>query len=209
MMKRGTLIGISGRKHHGKSAIALIIASLVQPQGSDRYAELAFAAELKNTCRTLWDLSDAQLYGDQKEVVDPRWGVTPRVIMQQMGSFARSVHKDTWVRVVIRQIEEARERGRLLEKDQELQDLLGEWAKLPPVVTVVTDVRHANEVEAVRRLGGVIWKVVRPGMDDSDAHESETEVDKIEPDVTVENAGSLEDLQWAVENILKQMKVLL
>lgn len=206
---KSLLIGVAGKKRHGKNAVALIIASLVGAQGPNRFAELAFAAELKETCRKLWDLSDAQLYGDQKEVVDPRWGVTPRVILQQMGSYVRSIHPDTWVRVVVRQIEEARERGRLLEKDQELQDLLGEWAKLPPVVTVITDVRHANEVEAVRKLGGVVWKVVRPGMDDSDAHESETEVDKIEPDVTVENAGSLEDLQWAVENILKQMKVLL
>lgn len=39
---------------------------------------------------------------------------------------------------------------------------------------VVDDVRFANEVAALRANGFVIWKLVSPGMDDTDQHPSET-----------------------------------
>jgi hypothetical protein len=58
---------------------------------------------------------------------------------------------------------------------------------------VVPDVRFLNEAEAIRAHGGVVWRVVRPGLK-AGGHASEEEQTRIEADLTVMNFGSLEDL---------------
>jgi hypothetical protein len=71
---------------------------------------------------------------------------------------------------------------------------------------VVTDVRLPNEAEWIRSNGGQVWKVIRKGAalsTPASNHVSETSVDEIRPDVIVPNVGSIEDLHWVVDEILK------
>jgi hypothetical protein len=66
----------------------------------------------------------------------------------------------------------------------------------------VPDVRRRNEAEHVRVRGtyggSLLIRVVRPGLDTSDTHVSETEQEHIECDVTVINNGTATDLRAAV-----------
>lgn len=62
---------------------------------------------------------------------------------------------------------------------------------------VVADIRFLNEATWVRRLGGRIWRVLRPGYH-GDGHASEREQDAIRADLSLLNDTTLEHLAMAV-----------
>src|SRR5690606_25312219 len=68
---------------------------------------------------------------------------------------------------------------------------------------VVPDVRYPNEVDAIRRAGGTVIQVVRPGRpDDGDRHASETALDGIVFAATIINDADLDTLkQHAIETL--------
>ena len=67
---------------------------------------------------------------------------------------------------------------------------------------VVADVRFANEVEAIKRLGGVVIKVERPGMVSDDDHVSER-VDALDGvDFGIVNDGSIEQYLGRADALL-------
>ena len=193
-----TLVGVSGRKRHGKDQVATYLESY----GVKR---LAFADELKRVAMNLWDLSFEQVYGsdEYKEAVDERWGLSPRTILQQLGTqVGRNIHDQTWVRKALSTIERA-QRGepvvlpnmvsRRFEEVTFAEGWADRWA--------VPDVRFPGEADAIKARGGVVIKVVRPGMPTGDMHASETEVDNVQEDHLIVNDGSLGDLETRVREI--------
>lgn len=189
------IIGISGKKRHGKDMVSAYLAS----HGVRR---IAFADELKRYAMQLWDLSFEQMYGgdDVREVVDERWGVTPRFIMQQFGTqVGRSVHKDTWVRKALRLIDSAYRGETVLLPDLEAREFR-EFTFAPGEAALwsIPDARFPDEANAVRAKGGVVIKVVRPSIVSTDTHASETEVDNVVEDHLVVNDGTLDDLRARV-----------
>lgn len=72
---------------------------------------------------------------------------------------------------------------------------------------VTDDVRFLNEAQAVRDLGGVIIKIVRIGQVSTDTHQSEIEMDMIEPDYTLNVAeGDIADLHKKLDKITDWIK---
>jgi dephospho-CoA kinase len=61
----------------------------------------------------------------------------------------------------------------------------------------VSDMRFLNEAKYVRDLGGVVWRVHRPGTAAGE-HASESELDSIVADHSIRNGGSLADLHGLV-----------
>jgi hypothetical protein len=59
--------------------------------------------------------------------------------------------------------------------------------------TVITDVRFPNEVAAIANHGGVVVRIVRPGVDPARGHISETALDDLDLPVIV-NDHSVEQL---------------
>lgn len=59
---------------------------------------------------------------------------------------------------------------------------------------LVDDLRFMNEAAAVKSVGGVIIRIIRPSVGDSDGHASEMEMDLIHADYTIEE----EDLELAL-----------
>lgn len=57
--------------------------------------------------------------------------------------------------------------------------------------TVFTDVRFKNEAKAIERAGGRLIRVVRPGIDSTDSHVSETELDDYPVSFVVRNTTDL------------------
>ena len=199
MRDKPLVIGICGRARHGKDAIAVILGELFCAR------RLAFADHLKHLAMQTWDLSWDQVYGDTKEVVDPRWGHTPRFLLQRMGTeVGRNIHKETWVRKAFDTIDRA---------------YLGETVTLPNFATkrfekmafpsrstglwAVPDVRFTGEAEAVQARGGFVIKVVRPGLArPTDLHASETNIDEVREDYLITNDGTIEDLAKKVGHIM-------
>ena len=131
----------------------------------------------------VYDLSEAQVNGDLKEQIDVRYDVTPRYILQVLGTdaFRKLIYDNTWIDYWARAYDKSFD---------------------PTEVTIITDVRFANEVAAVQEKGGVIWKLVRddgPGAQGGVAgHASEDEQNSI-PDsefnaIISAKSGDLEEL---------------
>lgn len=61
--------------------------------------------------------------------------------------------------------------------------------------TVFADVRFPNEADAIREAGGVLLRVVRPGVAPANAHASERALDDYLFDATIHNDGTLAELK--------------
>lgn len=64
---------------------------------------------------------------------------------------------------------------------------------------VVTDVRFPNEAGWIRQNGGLLVKVVRPGVGAVNTHASET---PIECDAIIENDSTIEDLLGSIRQVV-------
>lgn len=177
------LIGVLGNKGHGKDTIADYICEKYN------YKKDAFANPLKEACRILFNLSDEQLYGDQKEVVDPHWNVSPREILRHVGTeFFRinidkllpGIYNNFWVKCM----------------EPRLDDN-----------TIISDVRFQNEVNMIHEHGGVVIKVIRSYEDSKSIkslHVSE-QLDDISFDFLIHNDSTLEELYKKVDLIYKSI----
>lgn len=70
---------------------------------------------------------------------------------------------------------------------------------------VVTDIRFRNEARLVQTRGGVVLRVVRPGLPNDDTHDSETSLNDWECDYIIQNDGTLDDLRNEVNRILDKI----
>ena len=181
------IIGITGKKFSGKDTLGSFFVD------NHNYKRLAYADTLKDACQTIFNLTDEQLYGDQKETVDPFWQKKPREILQFVGTdlFRKHIHElmpdvgnNIWVKVVERKI-------------------LDGIRENPDACFVITDVRFPNEAELVKNLGGIMIKVNRDSCNNSnDNHASETELDNIPYDYLIDNNGTKEELFRSLINSL-------
>jgi hypothetical protein len=89
------------------------------------------------------------------------------------------------------------------------RDVFGEdvWVELtlgdvdPGEDVVVTDVRFPNEVRAITCHGGVVLRIVRPGVGPANGHASETAIDDFVLLMLV-NDGTLDDLHRKLDEFL-------
>jgi hypothetical protein len=201
------VIGICGKKRHGKDTVGGFLSAEFD------YTPIAFADPIKRIAMDLYDFSYEQVYGSEKEIPDERWdGLTPRHAMQQIGTeVARLIHPLTWVRKCLANIREYQtgESHPILHSPahRDFRPAHGSW--IPDRnLWVICDVRFPNEAEAIRAEGGKVIKVVRPSLEgkQGDAHASETNIDKIDPDILVVNDGTLEDLALKARGLGKELR---
>ena len=171
------LIGLCGSIGAGKSTVA---KALVWQLG---YWRVPFAAPLKSMMYAI-GLEDEHLNGDQKEQpLDLLCGKTPRQAMQWLGTeWGRNlIGEDFWVKAWERELTS------------------------PRIVT--DDARFENEFEAIRRNGGVLIRVVRPGLTTSvfAGHSSETAWQNVTPDATLINDGTIEELETKALALVKDL----
>jgi len=67
---------------------------------------------------------------------------------------------------------------------------------------IITDVRYKNEANAIRDLGGQIWRVKRPGTGPVNKHKSEVDLNDYNFDFTLKNDGDLENLKHLVDKMM-------
>lgn len=167
------IIGLSGAAGSGKDTAA---AGLIG------FYPLAFAKPLKDGSKPLFDLTDEQLYGKLKEKPDPRWGVSPREIMQYLGDHCRNYNPNFFVTHMRYRIEKAQEQG--------IKNI------------VVTDVRYDNEAKLIKELGGKIVKIERDITTTKHTrHSSEKGILTQLIDHTIVNNGTIEHLIEHIKQI--------
>ena len=161
------IIGLTGLAGSGKSEVAHALREVAQ------FQRVAFADPLKSMLAAV-GFTDAQLYGDQKAEPIPEFGKTPREFMQTLGTeWGRNlIDQDIWLKLWRKKVE-----------------ALGPSAEI-----VADDVRFANEADAIRALGGQVWRIHRPGLV-AMGHASETQ--PINVDLVIENTAGLHELRQA------------
>jgi len=192
------LYGVSGRKGHGKDTFANLVLEANKRQSIGHMLDQAprrvqkqktftvthFADGLKRIALRIFRLKEAQMYdGTLKEIpftspIDMdmylplmrletgldiqsanKVAHSPREIMQFFGTdYVRRAQDDYWIRRLLVDVQDNRR-------------------------VLIPDTRFPNEAEAIKTAGGRIIKIVRVGMLDNSTHPSETEIDKINPDL--------------------------
>lgn len=77
------------------------------------------------------------------------------------------------------------------------------YCAIHPADVVVDDVRFLNEANAIHRYGGKVIRIVRSDVQNGGSHVSETEMDQIVPDYTIEvEYGDLEGLRAKLDELV-------
>ena len=172
------LVGIVGHKGSGKDTLA---DYLVLQYG---FTKRAFADPIKEACTILFQLAPEQLTDRHlKEAIDPRHGLSPRQMMQIVGTdmFRFMVDKRFWINHFLIWY------GNIKNSHN----------------VVVPDVRFQNELDTIKQLGGFVIRLVRPGLAKVDAHVSEAGIDDlIGIDATIVNDASVMELYKRYELIM-------
>lgn len=188
------LVGLIGKKRVGKDTFAAV---LVEEFG---FARVAFADPLKEMALTIDPMIDEMAGGIRflsSEVEADGWEFVKdnypeaRRFLQRLGDGVRQFDPEFWVRAGMEQV--YRTRGsRSLQMWQHVDN---------PTPVVITDVRYPNEADTIREAGGILVRIVRPGVDDGDTHASETALDGYDVAAIVENDGDLADLRELAHDV--------
>jgi len=178
------LIGLTGKARSGKDTVGAWLKKHC------RMHTTYFAEPIKEGCRAMFGLTDAQLFGDQKETVIEKYGCSPRQLMQWAGTeFGRQmVHPDVW----------------LMQTEDKWRALQGAGSCIHGTLCgglAVTDVRFENEAAMIRRLGGVVIHVDRPDVQQVAGHVSERGIEFVEGDRLIVNDGTLAELYDQVDEL--------
>jgi hypothetical protein len=181
------IIGLTGRRRVGKDTVAAYL------RAGHGFTQIAVADPLKRAAAEIFSFTDEQLNGATKEVLDPRWGISPREILQFVGTdlFRNAfgakypaIGPNIWA--------------------TSLAVRIGDLKHTSPRI-VISDVRFANEAEAVSRSGGIIIRITRdlPLNGTTDTHASEVG-EGIRADYTIPNNGSLPYLFAQIDHIIAE-----
>lgn len=185
-----SIIGITGRKFNGKDTLGKMLIQLYN------YTRLAFADPLKEACKCVFSFTNEQVYGNLKEVVDDYWHTTPRQVLQYVGTelFRDQLYKimphlgvNIWVEALLKKASDIKQEN-------------------PNARIVVTDVRFSNEVEAIKKIGGIVIRVKRPSVNiTTDPHPSEVAIDDLNVDYEIMNDGTVADLEDKLNNLMNSI----
>lgn len=99
---------LCGFKRAGKDTVAEVL------QKQFDYTHYKISTPLKETLKILFNFSDKQLEGDEKDMIDPRINKTPRDVMKYVGTnmfqhhiqeFIPYIGRSFWVDALLKQIE--------------------------------------------------------------------------------------------------------
>lgn len=183
-MIKTVVLGIHGKKGSGKTTICEII-NRCHPF---LFKTFSFADPLKPAIKVLFNWEGLDLvHGPDKETVDERWGVSPRQVLQHLGTdYLRHQYCDDFF----------------------VRNLKHRLEALKPSHVLLGDVRFPNEVAYIKGedVIGAVWTVQRPGLANTDQHESEIALDSFnEWDEVIPNDSSLEELEKRVVDALTRL----
>jgi hypothetical protein len=192
------IIGISGYSGSGKD----LVGTIIQEISLNKWHIKKWAGKLKTIASILTGIP-VENFEDQefkKTLLGPEWGtvkdiplngvpvfadiqfnslMTVRDFLQKLGTDAirDGLHENTWVNAT-------------------LADYTTEsnW--------IITDTRFPNEAEAIKKAGGIVVRINRPGVQPINPHPSETSLDDWEFDAVINNDGDVSDIVHKVGLLL-------
>ncbi len=211
------LVGINGFKRSGKGETAAILNE-IWPDPDGIVYGIGFADKLKMLAALSIGLqgSPQELIAAMDEAKE-EWSFdqinklarvertfTGREYLQNMGTEAgRTLFgEDFWVDQVLPQ---PVDHVSGMDWDDHRAQNSDALERMYPGVAVlaITDLRFENEAKRIKKLGGVVWEVQRPGKD-SDGHKSEQRLPEELIDHVIGNYGTLDVLREQVEIAMKE-----
>lgn len=171
------IIGIIGLAGSGKTIVAKHLAE------NYGYTRTRFAEPIKKMLKYGIGLTDDEIDGRLKEEPMERFnGMTPRYMMQTLGTEwgRRRLYGNIWV------------------------DAWSDFAGKVDGPVAVDDVRFSNEAKAVHDLGGVLWRVHRPGVEIM-RHPSEVAMQGIKEDRYIMNSTTISSLLRSVDALMEDL----
>jgi hypothetical protein len=172
------IVGLAGRKRVGKDSVANI---LINKYG---YRNDSFANPIRKFIALLTNSVNAdetyQLDADKEEPIEWLGGISKRYMMQTLGTeWGRDlVHPEIWINALWRRVD----------------------VKNASVPLVISDIRYEDEAQSVREKGGWVVHVCRPGLPQTDMHETESNLYIKKTDGIVYNDGDISALRSTVIN---------
>lgn len=172
------LIGLLGRSRVGKDTAAKCIIEAV---GSENASIRRLSQPLKDAVCALYGFTSEQVEEEAKEVIDPRYGKTPRSCIQLLCDHMMQLH------------------GR----DFFSKQLFGRYdsGAFGDKYVIVPDVRFEHDISEIRKRGGIVIKVER-NSPTIPHHAWEDKIDTLQGDVLVRNDGDIVTFQHEVSRIV-------
>lgn len=168
-MRTPLVIGFMGYAGVGKTTAAKAL------QDYYKDTEIAsFAGPLKQAVQRLFLFSDEQVYGtkEHKEAVDERWGISPRKVMQLIGTECLR---------------------NMIDPKFHVKRMSNYLQSCNSKVVIIDDIRFADEAELVNQYGKC-FLIQRPGFPREDVrHASEYPPTTLASSYTILNSGETAD----------------
>jgi hypothetical protein len=174
------IIAICGSKRHGKDTIAKFLSSNYD------YEHVKISQKIKDICKILFGFTHDQMETDNKENIDPKWGITPRKAMQFIGTevgqfkiqeLLPMIDRKFWIDSLINELE-------------------------PNKKYVISDLRFMHEFDEIKKLDGIVIRVERPNLIlPEDLHISELEYIDIPTNIIIKN-DNIENLHLQLYNFM-------
>lgn len=188
------IVALVGPKRCGKDTVASFMAGF-------GYANMKLSHRLKKICIEMFGFTDEEIESSKKDDVHPRWGVTPRRIMQVFGTeIAQFQFQANGIPSI----------GRTIWVERLAEDLA---AMAPHEKAVITDMRFMHEYQYLYERfhqDMVVVKLIRtyensqaPQPTDADSHVSEQEWMTIPADIIVLNDSSIHAMNAKIANVLR------
>ena len=193
------IIAICGAKRSGKDVLADYLVKKYN------YERLAFADPLKLTVKNLFNFDDDQLGigedkgTDKKDIIDERWGITPRAALQFFGTeimqekiqeLLPNIKRNFFANTLKSHIENAEEGKKF----------------------VISDLRFIHEYDMLANISNIahkdkmIVRVIRPSKNrirEQEPHISEVEYTNIPYDIIMINNGSIDEYISRFEKLIR------
>lgn len=173
------IIGVAGPARSGKDTVGDYLLG-----SRHGYQSYSFAQPMKDMICIMLGKSEDWI-NEHKEEMMENIGASPRKMLQTLGTdWGRDmIHKDIWMMLGLIFINNCRSSG-----------IDG---------VVITDVRFDNEAEMIRKSGGVICHINRPGGPEVRDHASELGIIHQATDFHIVNDGTIDDLHQEVEHLME------
>jgi dephospho-CoA kinase len=176
------IIGLSGYAQSGKDSTAELLCL------NYGYTRVAFADPMRQALMTINPRLDS-ITRVSDMVEDYGWDTTKRNpevrrLLQVLGTdFGRKMlGDDVWINIALSGIKS--------------EDKI-----------VISDVRYPNEADAIRKLGGIVWRINRRNHSAVNAHASEHAMDNYMFNYVIYNDGTLDDLSEEVFMLAKELNL--
>jgi hypothetical protein len=212
------IIGIHGYSGSGKDTVGQMI---IDNQPSKNWKVKKFAGKLKDIASMLTGIP-VEKFEDQdfkKTDLGKEWNyaypgeyydngspvmvtMSVRQLLQNLGTDAmrEGLHQNVWVNALMADyIPLPGTHIRITE------DGFEEWEEGGFPNWVITDCRFPNEADAIKKAGGFVISVSRPGVGPINDHPSETGLDGYPFDFTIYNSGSIAQLNMLVKDVMNKI----